>query len=103
MHRLWIEFGGKGQDFLARDVAGSECAESAGRKIFEGKHHLGAIGPLGMPIVAAVCGNLNSCARMAPARSCRGPNSELGPRAADGRCLNPFHQFASVPVLTFVS
>ena len=35
MHRLRIEFGGKRQHLLARDMARSECAEMAGRKIFE--------------------------------------------------------------------
>ena len=35
MHRLRVEFGGKGQDFLARDAARSERAETAGREVFE--------------------------------------------------------------------
>ena len=35
MHRLRVEFGGKGQNLLARDAAGSEPAEMAGREIFE--------------------------------------------------------------------
>ena len=37
MHRLRIEFGGEGQNLLARDVARSERAEMAGREIFEGQ------------------------------------------------------------------
>ena len=35
MHRLRVEFGGKGQNLLARDAARSERAEMAGREIFE--------------------------------------------------------------------
>ena len=35
MHRLRVEFGGKGQNFLARDAARSESPEMAGREIFE--------------------------------------------------------------------
>ena len=38
MHRLRIEFRGKGQDLLARDMARSERAEMAGFEIFEGQH-----------------------------------------------------------------
>src|SRR5947207_3490144 len=37
MHRLRVEFGGKRQNFLARDVARSEPAEMAGREVFEGQ------------------------------------------------------------------
>src|SRR5882672_9940537 len=40
MHRLRIEFPGKRQNFLARDAARSECADTARRKIFEGQRHL---------------------------------------------------------------
>ena len=39
MHRLRIEFGGKGQYLLARDMARPESAETAGREIFEGQRH----------------------------------------------------------------
>src|SRR3954447_5379140 len=41
MHRLGIEFGGKGKHLLTRDSAWAECAEMAGREIFEGQHDLG--------------------------------------------------------------
>jgi hypothetical protein len=41
MHRLRIELGGEGKDLLARDVARTESAETAGRKIFEGQRHQG--------------------------------------------------------------
>ena len=66
MHRLRIELGGKGQYLLARDVARSECAEMAGREIFEGQRHDWGL-PEGSPIVAVICGNLNPPTRMARA------------------------------------
>jgi hypothetical protein len=43
MHRLRIEFGGKRDDFLTRDVTRSECAVAAWRKIFEGECHHGGL------------------------------------------------------------
>src|SRR6185369_11057261 len=44
VHRLRVEFGGKGKNLLARDVARSERAEVAGREVFEGQRcHLSAI------------------------------------------------------------
>jgi hypothetical protein len=79
MHRLRIELGGKGQNFLARDVAWSESAEMAGRKIFEGKRHQGdCLGDCceGGLIVAVICSNLNPSARMARA-----------PRASTAVCV----------------
>ena len=66
MHRLRIELRGKGEHLLARDVARAECAETAGRKIFEGQCHGWGL-PEGSPIVAVICGNLNPPARMARA------------------------------------
>jgi len=35
VHRLRVEFGGKGEDFLARDAAWSERAKMAGLEILE--------------------------------------------------------------------
>src|SRR5258708_38629142 len=66
VHRLRIEFGGKGKHFLARDAARSESAEMAGRKIFEGQRHDGGCRE-GSPIVAVICGSLNQPTRMARA------------------------------------
>ena len=63
MHRLRVKLGGKGKRLLARDVARSECAETAGREIFEGQHHDGDSNERGL-IVAVICGNLNPPARM---------------------------------------
>src|ERR1041385_7798298 len=42
MHRLRIEFGGKFQHLLARDMARPVRAETAGRKIFEAECHAGS-------------------------------------------------------------
>src|SRR6185437_6033869 len=39
MHRLRVEFGGKRQNLLARDMTRPERAERARRKIFEGEGH----------------------------------------------------------------
>ena len=39
MHRLRIELGGECQDFLARDMARAERAETAGLEVFEGQGH----------------------------------------------------------------
>jgi hypothetical protein len=79
MHRLRIELGGKGKDFLARDAARSESAEMAGRKIFEGQRHDGDCCE-GSPIVAVICSNLNPPARMAHALRA---STALGGRAPD--------------------
>ncbi|GCC47268.1 hypothetical protein chiPu_0031153 [Chiloscyllium punctatum] len=37
MHRLRVEFGGEGEDFLARHMARAERAETAGLEVFEGQ------------------------------------------------------------------
>src|SRR6202011_4179673 len=68
MHRLRIELGCERQDLLARDVARSECAEMAGRKIFEGQRHDGDWWD-GSLIVAVICSNLNRSTRMSPLRA----------------------------------
>jgi hypothetical protein len=39
MHRLRIEFGGKGQDFLPRHMTRAECPEVTGREVFECQGH----------------------------------------------------------------
>jgi hypothetical protein len=36
MHGLGIELGGKGENFLARDAARSELAQTAWLEVFEG-------------------------------------------------------------------
>src|SRR4029450_1847496 len=70
MHRLRVEFGGKGQNLLARDVARSKRAEMAGRKVFEGQRHHRSRIRIGDWLwrslnVAVICGNLNPSTRMA--------------------------------------
>ena len=70
MHRLRVELAGKFEDFLARHVARSERAETAGLEVFEGQrgHAWGKL-PEGSPIVAVICGNLNPTIRMAHAHA----------------------------------
>src|SRR3981081_2984480 len=80
MHRLRIEFGGKGKHFLPRDAARSIGAEMTGRKIFKGESHDGD-GPKEArlwPLFAAIstaplawlvlCGRAPLGARPSPAR-----------------------------------
>ena len=91
MHRLRVEFGGEGQYLLARDVTRSEGAEMAGLEVFEGQrcHQMGIWIEvwIGMwikdflwrsPIVALICGNLNSPIRIA-----------ISPRASTARDARP--------------
>src|SRR5439155_18090113 len=91
MHRLRVEFGGKGQNFLARDAAWSEPAEMAGREIFECQRGHDGEMPEGSPIVAVISSNLNPAVCMACAlpasitrrcrlRTCPEPLSGLGQR-----------------------
>jgi hypothetical protein len=59
MHRLRIELGGEGANFLDRDVAWSETAQRARLKVLENKRVHGRGHLSESPIVAALCGNLN--------------------------------------------
>src|SRR3954452_25332277 len=65
MHRLGIEFGGKGKHLLTRDSAWAECAEMAGREIFEGQHDLGIAAREARlwPLFAAISTHQLACSR----------------------------------------
>src|SRR5438105_14527397 len=65
MHRLGIEFGGKGKHLLTRDPAWAECAEMARREVFEGQHDLGIAAREARlwPLFAAISTHQRACSR----------------------------------------
>src|SRR3954470_16984469 len=93
MHRLRIEFRGKGKHLLARDMARSVRAETAGREVFKGQRHDGDFAEdcrRASPIVAVLCSNLKPRHRMGRLRSCSGRGSALGPVALWRRVMIQF-------------